>query len=136
MKYALALAAMTATLAAGAAPAQAATHDHIKMMTLTASDNGRHIRVPVGEHVMVQLTVRPRRDADPTTWWRPIDEHGRALAARPVGTAVVRGMTAGHYLAVRRGEATLSSTRPACPANPDGPTCHAVQGWSVTIDVR
>jgi hypothetical protein len=129
MALALAAAAVT-TL--GAAPAQAASP---KMITLTVADNGRHIRVPRGEHVMVQLKVKDR-DADPSTWWRPIAQKGRALQARVVGTMIPRGVTAGHYYAVHRGEATLSSARAACPASDNAPTCFAMQSWSVTVDVR
>ncbi|MEV6845506.1 hypothetical protein [Actinoplanes sp. NPDC051411] len=133
MKRTMALALTAAAVTAlGAAPAQAASP---KMITLTVADNGRHIRVPRGEHVMVQLKVKGR-DADPSTWWRPIAENGRALQARVVGTMTPRGVTAGHYYAVHRGEATLSSARAACPASSNAPTCFAMQGWSVTVDVR
>ena len=134
MRRAVALAlAATAVTAVAATPAQAASP---KMITLTVADNGRHIRVPRGEHVMVQLKVVPRRTADRSTWWHPITEQGRALQTRVVGTMIPRGVTAGHYYAVRRGEATLSSARAACPATTDGPTCFAMQVWSVTVDVR
>jgi hypothetical protein len=126
--------------AKSAAPAKAAASAHSpsspRMITLTVADNGRHIRVPRGEHVMVQLRVNPRRDVDRTTWWRPISEDGRALQTRVVGTMIPRGVTAGHYYAIRRGQATLSSARSACPVVKNGPTCHAMQGWSVTVDVR
>jgi hypothetical protein len=118
-----------------ASPARAASPKP-KMITLTVADNGRHIRVPRGEHVMVQLSVRPRRTADPSTWWHSISETGRALQGRPVGTMIPRGVTAGHYFAVHRGEATLSSARAACPSTAGSPACFAMQGWSVTVDVR
>jgi hypothetical protein len=118
----------------GASPARAASPEP-KTITLRVADNGRHIRVPRGEHVMVQLSVRPRT-SDPSTWWHSIGETGRALRARPVGTMTPRGVTAGHYFAVHRGEATLSSERAACPSTAGSPTCHAMQGWSVTVDVR
>jgi hypothetical protein len=123
-----------AVTAVGAAPAQAAPPN---MITLTVADNGRHIRVPPGGHIMVQLKVDQRRTADPSTWWRPITENGRALQTRVVGTMIPRGVTAGHYVATHRGEATLSSTRAACPSsNSAQPACFAMQGWSVTIEVR
>jgi hypothetical protein len=133
--------AQAASPAPAASPAQAASPARAasskpKMITLTVADNGRHLRVPRGEHVMVQLSVRPRRTADRSTWWHSISETGRALQARPVGTMIPRGVTAGHYFAVRRGEATLSSARAACPSTAGNPTCFAMQGWSVTIDVR
>ena len=134
MKRMIALALTAAAVtAAAAAPAQAADP---KMITLTVADNGRHLRVPLGEHVMVQLRVNPPRDVDPSTWWRPITERGHALQARVVGTMIPRGVTAGHYYAAHRGQATLSSARAACPATDNGPTCFAMQGWSVTLDVR
>jgi hypothetical protein len=133
MRRAVALAlAATAVTAVAATPAQAASP---KMITLTVADNGRHIRVPRGEHVMVQLKVKGR-NADRSTWWRPITEQGRALQVRVVGTMTPRGVTAGHYFAAHRGEATLSSARAACPAATNAPTCFAMQGWSVTVDVR
>jgi hypothetical protein len=134
MKRIIALAlTATAITTVGAAPAQAAS---AKMITLTVADNGRHIRVPRGEHVMVRLSVAHRRTADLSTWWRPIAERGRALQARPVGTMTARGVTAGHYYAAHRGESALSSARAACPASDNHPTCFAMQGWSVTVDVR
>jgi hypothetical protein len=130
MVLALTAAAVTAV---GAAPAQAASP---KMITLTVADNGRHIRVPRGEHVMVQLKVDLRRDADPSTWWRPIAENGRALQPRVVGTMIPRGVTAGLYYAAHPGAATLSSARAACPVTTNARTCFAMQGWSVTVDVH
>jgi hypothetical protein len=134
MKRALALAVTAAAVTTiGATPAEAGT---ARTITLTAADNGRHIRVPRGEHVMVQLSVEHRRTADPSTWWRPITEQGRALQARPAGTMTPRGVTAGHFYAVHSGEATLSSARAACPSGNNAPTCFAMQGWSVTVDVR
>jgi len=129
--------ALTAAAVTGFATSPAwAASPKPKMITLTVADNGRHIRVPRGEHVMVQLSVKPRRTADPSTWWRAISESGHALQGRPVGTMTPRGVTAGHYFAVRRGEATLSSSRAACPSTANAPTCFAMQGWSVTVDVR
>jgi hypothetical protein len=134
MKRALALAVTAAAVTTvGATPAEAASP---KMITLTVADNGRHIRVPRGEHVMVQLTVAHRRTADPSTWWRPIAEQGRALQARPVGTMTPRGVTAAHFYALHRGQTTLSSARAACPSSDHAPTCFAMQGWSVTVEVR
>ena len=105
-------------------------------MTLTVADNGRQVRVHRGEQVLVRLSVNPRRDPDPTTWWRAIDESGRALQARPQTAIAIRGTTRGRYQAVARGTAVLSSSRAVCPAQNNGPTCHALQGWSVTVDVR
>ena len=105
-------------------------------VTLTVADNGRQVRVHRGEQVLVRLSVNPRRDPDPTTWWRAIDESGRALQARPQTAIAIRGTTRGRYQAVARGTAVLSSSRAVCPAQNNGPTCHALQGWSVTVDVR
>jgi hypothetical protein len=119
-----------------ASPALAAPASPPASITLTVADNGRHLQVPRGEHVMVQLSVDPARDANPATWWHPITEQGRALQGRPVGTMVPRGMTAGHYFAVHRGAATLSSSRAVCPPTDNSRTCFAMQGWSVTVDVR
>jgi hypothetical protein len=134
MKRAIALAVTAAAVTTvGATPAEAASP---KMITLTVADNGRHIRVPRGEHVMVRLAVEHRRTADPSTWWRPIAEQGRALQTRPVGTMIPRGVTSGHFYALHPGEATLSSARAACPSSGNAPTCFAMQGWSVTVDVR
>lgn len=146
MTLALTAAAVTSLGTAPAQPAAAASPELSaagttagktagRMITLTVDDNGRRIRVPLGEHVMVQLKVDGRH-SDPSTWWRPITENGRALQTRVVGTMIPRGVTAGHYYAVHRGEATLSSARAACPSSDNAPTCFAMQGWSVTVEVH
>ena len=118
------------------ATAKPTTAKPASRMTLTVADNGRQVRVHRGEQVLVRLSVNPRRDPDPTTWWRAIDESGRALQARPQTAIAIRGTTRGRYQAVARGTAVLSSSRAVCPAQNNGPTCHALQGWSVTVDVR
>jgi hypothetical protein len=48
----------------------------------------------------------------------------------------VRGSTRARYQGVARGEAVLGSSRSVCPQHGTGPTCHSMQGWHVTIDVR
>lgn len=105
-------------------------------IALTVADNGRRVRVHRGDHILVHLAVDPSRYPDPASWWGAVAESGRALRARPQTMMPVRGATLGHYRAVARGQATLSSTRPACPPQPSGPTCHALLAWSVTVDVR
>jgi hypothetical protein len=117
-----------------ATPTPAAQGALTSAITLTAADNGRHVRVRRGAHIKVRLLVDPSQD--PTTWWRPVDETGRALRALPQTLPAIRGTTLGRYKAVARGTATLSSARAACPQTGSGPTCHAIQGWTVTVDVR
>lgn len=140
MKQGMALALVaTAALAAAPGTADAATRASYapaaKTVTLTVADNGRHIWVHRGENVLVRLRVDPRRNPDPTTWWRAIDESGHSLRARPQTAISIRGLTRGRYQAVARGQATLSSSRSVCPQNGTGPTCHSMQGWNVTVDV-
>jgi len=108
----------------------------VSSVTLTEADNGRAVRVHMGEQILVRLAVNPRRDPDPTTWWRAVDESGSALQARPQTALAIRGLTRGRYRAVAGGEATLSSSRAVCPPTGPGPACHAMRGWSVTVDVR
>jgi hypothetical protein len=128
--------ALTATQALAATPTLSARAALNSTITLTVADNGRHVRVHRGEHITVQLSVDPSRNPDPTTWWRPIDQDGRALRARPQTLLPVRGTTLGRYTAVTRGKATLSSARAVCPQTSNGPTCHAMQRWSITVYVR
>jgi hypothetical protein len=134
MKSMMAVAAGFAAVAVAATPAPAA-YPH-STITLTGADNGRHVRVHRGEHVIVRLSVDLRRNPDPATWWRSITESGPALRVRPQTLFLVRGVTRSSYQAVARGEATLSSSRAACPPSDHSPTCFAMQGWSVTVDVR
>jgi hypothetical protein len=103
---------------------------------LTNADNGRHVRVHRGQRISVVLAVDPKQDPEPTTWWHSISEQGAALSVRPQTWMPVRGVTMGRFKAVVRGEATVSSARAVCPSSPNRPICHAVQGWSVVIDVR
>ena len=133
LALALAATAMPVALAAAPGTAEGAT---VKRITLTIRDNGRHIRVHLGDNVLVRLRVNPHTSPDPTTWWRPIAEDGGSLTVRPQTAMSVRGTTLGRYRAVARGEATLSSTRSVCPQHGNGPTCHSMQGWNVTVDVR
>jgi hypothetical protein len=148
-RFALAIAATVLPVALAAAPgtadaltaARATQPAHppvpaARTITLTAADNGRRIRLHRGENVLVQLRVNLRESPDPTTWWRAIGEAGRALKVRPQTAISIRGTTRGHYQAVARGRAVLSSSRSVCPQRADGPTCHSMQGWNVTIDVR
>ena len=124
---AVAATAVSAALAVTPAPAA-------KTITLTAADNGRHIHVHRGEYVLVGLRLDPR--TDPTTWWHAIDESGRPLRTLPQIAMSMRGTTLGRFRAVARGEATLESSRSVCPQHGAGPTCHSMQGWHVTVEVR
>jgi len=126
--------ALTAMPALAATPPPAGYAAMKPAITLTLADNGRHVRAHRGERINVRLSVDP--SWDPSIWWRPIDEDGRALRARPQTLFAMRGTTLGRYTAVARGEATLSSARAACPQTSNGTACHAMLGWSVTVDVR
>jgi predicted secreted protein len=106
----------------------------VPTVTLTAADNGRSVRLRRGEDLLVLLQVDP--GTDPTTWWRPIDETGGSLSVLPQTAMSMRGTTAGRYRAVARGEAALSSVRSVCAQHGTGPTCHSMQGWHVTVEVR
>jgi len=134
-RFALALMATIALTPAAATPAPAAPPGHASI-TLTVADNGRHVWVRRGDDVLVWLSVDIRQNPDPATWWRPIDESGPALRARPQIALPVRGSTLGRFRAVARGEATLSSSRALCAPRTNGPVCHAIQGWGVTLHVR
>lgn len=99
------------------------------------NDNGREVRVHAGEQVDVTLTVDPRQYPDPAVWWGAIVLTGNALSRIPQNIMPVRGHTVGRFVAVHPGNSELTSKRAVCPPSKDHPTCHAVQGWSVTIDV-
>lgn len=132
MKTALVALAAAASVTAPASP-PASYH---AVVELTNADNGRHVRVHRGQPISVALAVDPKQYPDPTTWWHSIAEEGTALSVRPQTWMPVRGVTMGRFKAVARGEATVSSARAVCPQSPNRPICHAIQGWSVTIDVR
>lgn len=138
MKRELALVALAAAIAAPASPATAAAGygPHPAPVKLINADSGRHVRVHRGQRISVVLTADPAQHPDPTTWWHPIAEQGAALSVQPQTWMPARGVTMARFTAVARGEATLSSARAVCPSSPDRPTCHALQGWSVSIDVR
>jgi hypothetical protein len=104
--------------------------------TLTVADNGKTIHVPRGRHILVRLAVNPKQNQDATTWWHGITESGDALKAQSPGIVARPGVTEARYEAIARGEATLSSSRAVCPQHPGAPSCHSMQGWQVTIDVR
>jgi hypothetical protein len=109
---------------------------HTKVIALTVADNGKTIHVVRGEAVMVKLAVTLKQNPDPTTWWHAVTESGDALKALPQTLMAARGVTIARYKAIAKGKATLSSSRAVCPQQSDTPTCHSVQGWQVTIDVR
>jgi len=109
---------------------------HHKTITLTAADNGRTVHVTRGEEVRVKLAVKLKQNPDPTTWWHAVTESGDALEALPQTLMAMRGVTLGRYRADAKGEATLTSSRAICPQHPGAPTCHSMQGWNVTVDVR
>ena len=121
---------------ADAGPGHADAGPGVRTVTLTARDNGQRIRVRRDEYVLVRLRVDPRTSPDPTTWWRAIGESGRPLTPRPQTAVSVRGMTQGRYQAIAWGKATLSSSRSVCPRHGNGPMCHSMQRWNVTVDVR
>jgi len=100
---------------------------------LTARDNGRRLRVCRG--AKIDAFLRAPLDAP---LWTPIAITGGAVALDPHHPHILlpRGVTAGFFVAARRGTSELTSTRPACPPNPTGPTCHAIQAWRVDISVR
>lgn len=106
----------------------------VRSITLTDADSGRRVYLRRDTYVLVSLRVGPHSDS--TTWWRGISEHGRALQVRPQTAMSMRGVTLARFQAVARGEATLSSSRAVCPQHGTGPTCHSMQSWSVTVDVR
>ena len=109
---------------------------HPKAITVTSADNGKTIHVARGERVMVTLAVNLKHNPDATTWWHAITESGGALKELPQTFMVPRGVTAARYDAIAAGKATLSSTRAVCPTHSGAPTCHSMQSWHVTIDVR
>jgi hypothetical protein len=130
------LSAVTAATLAPVAAGPPASAYGRSTVTLTASDNGHTVRVHRGTWINVLLQVNPQQSPSRSTWWNTVAESGRALSARPQTLMLVRGTTMGRFRAVARGEATLSSTRAVCPTVPGQPTCHSMQGWSVTVDVR
>jgi len=100
---------------------------------LTATDNGRRLRVCRG--TKIDVVLRAPIDAP---MWTPITATGHAVSldSHHPHVFLPRGVTAGYFVATRPGTSELTSTRPACPPNPTGPTCHAIQAWRVDISVR
>jgi hypothetical protein len=122
----------TAAEAAPAPDLRCSGHHH-RDVRLDTGDNGRAIRVCDGDRIDVALRAPMRGPL-----WSPIHVDGDAVQMDRHHPRVfpARGMTVGFFVAVHRGQATLTSTRPVCPPNPGGPTCHSMQGWKVDVTVR
>lgn len=132
--------ALTLLSLLGGTPASAAEQPRhcagaIRAVPLDDRANGRHLRVCKGAHLRVVLHAPAA--GSPDTWWQPITADGRAVQLDPYHPRVfpARGVTLGFFRASHHGPATLRSTRPACPADPAGPTCHAVAYWQVDVTV-
>lgn len=109
---------------------------HPKVITLTVADNGKTIHVVLGEQVAVRLAVKLKHNPTAATWWHAVTESGETLKVLPSKSMAQRGVTKARYDAVAPGNATLSSSRTGCPSHPGTPTCHSMQSWQVSIEVR
>ncbi|MEV6006543.1 hypothetical protein AB0M29_07030 [Streptomyces sp. NPDC051976] len=79
--------------------------------------NGREVCLSVGSTLRLQLGPGAQQAT----------EKGNALTE----------VSPGVYRGARAGTAELSGFRHACPsATPGGMSCHAIVGWTVTVDVR
>lgn len=103
--------------------------------SLGVTDNGRRFCVQLQSQIAVALSEDPSPYSGRSQRWSAIRESGRALQERSQPIVATPGTTLGRFQAIKRGVATLSSTRAVCPPNNGGPTCHSVQGWQVTIVV-
>jgi hypothetical protein len=118
--------------ASSALPAPCWLGNH-RDLHLTAADNGRQLRVCRG--AKIDVTLKAPFDAP---MWSAVSVSGGAVPVDRHHPHVFlpRGVTAGWFVATRRGSAELTSSRATCAPNPGGPTCHSMQGWKVDISVR
>lgn len=101
-------------------------------VTLTEQDNRRQACVTAGTLVQVYLHGKPDQ------MWSGVSSDAPAL--RPVATgrgALPIGVTGGFFRADGAGTARLTSSRPMCPSPPPGGArCLALEGFTVTVEVR
>ncbi|MCM2425266.1 hypothetical protein [Streptomyces sp. RKAG337] len=86
---------------------------------VTESSDGNHLCLDVGSSVRVAL---------PGAGWGPVTTSGAGLTE----------VSADSFRASAPGSVKLATARKACPA-PSAPgmvSCHALQAWTVTVDVR
>jgi hypothetical protein len=112
--------------------ASGATGCRSGQVTVTEAQAGQGMCVTTGTLVQVYL------HGQPGTPWSPVKSDGPALRAVASGRgAVPIGVTAGFFKATGAGSARLTSSRPMCPsAPPGGARCLAMQGFSLTVEVR
>jgi len=132
----LSLAAATATLVSACAsgttagtPAPTHSPGCPTSITVTSTDSQKTLCVAVGGTVTVDLS-----SPNGSRWQAP--ETGGIL--QQVGTPgpAESGGQRVTYTAKSAGTATILSSHAACPSSPGTISCHALQAWRVTIDVR
>jgi hypothetical protein len=109
----------------------------LSVITVTNTDNGRSVCVRRGTTVQVYLRgTRASR-------WSAIHASSGVLQPRANGHLLLAlGVTGGSFIAARRGTASLTSTRPACPTPPPNSgsqsgtvECGAILGFRVSVRV-
>lgn len=101
--------------------------------SIGTADNGKRVCVRVGERLLVRLAA-PSPAAP--RWREIVAVPAGVLVPAPSSVVPARGVTAGEFRAVRRGEVAVSSTRPGCaPARPGAVTCEVIELWRATVVV-
>lgn len=107
-----------------------------RTFTLTNADNGKSYCLAPGTGVFVFL------HGTPVVAWAPIHPSSAAIQRRPSGEMMLaRGVTGGFFVAVRTGQAELTSARPPCragsvSASPAAAHCTASSFFSVRLVIR
>ena len=104
----------------GTAPASPAR----RVVTLSASDNGKSFCVRQGTGVLIYLK------GTPAVRWTQLRSSSAALVPRANGHLMLMlGTTGGYFVAIRQGVAVITSSRSPCgPRIPPTPTAHAAPG--------
>jgi hypothetical protein len=101
-----------------------------RTLMLTDEDTQTTVCVAVGGTVSVSLAGAPGQE------WKPLQRSGTGLTEQPPASVATAG-TIAFYRATAAGSAQLSSSRSACPAaSPGAVSCHALQAFTVTVDIR
>lgn len=96
---------------------------------LTQADSGRTICVVWGQPLEIYL------QGSDTDMWTPIVGSGTALQIAPNGKGtLMRGVTAGFFVAAAAGSQTLTSSRPTCSGS--GVKCAGPTHFTITVIVR
>jgi hypothetical protein len=101
-------------------------------LTITDKDNGKSFCIVTGTGVYVFL------HGTPTHMWAHLHPSSAALQPRASGRmTLMRGVTGGYFVAMRFGDATLTSARTPCHASAGSAThCTAQSFFRVTLVIR